>query len=90
MYKTIFLASICKTVNIFLPISFNIHVYVFGAQKSRLIKTALLSTHNISGFKLGPNSREKGLLSSRKLVRSDSQIGRSYSAKIRPQLAFMW
>ena len=34
----------CKIVNIFLPISFNI---VLGAQKSRLIETVLLSTHNI-------------------------------------------
>ena len=35
-----------------------------------------------SGFKLGPGSREKWLLPPGKLGRSDSQIGRSYSAKI--------
>ena len=33
-----------KTVNLFLPISFNI---CLGAQQNRLIETVLLSTHNI-------------------------------------------
>ena len=35
-----------KVVNIFLPISFNI-CFGSGAQKNCLIKTVLLSTHNI-------------------------------------------
>ena len=34
-----------KIVNIFLPMS--VLTYVLGAQKSRLIETVLLSTHNI-------------------------------------------
>ena len=37
----------CKIVNIFLSISFNIHVNVLGAQKNHHIETVLLSTHNI-------------------------------------------
>ena len=36
----------------------------------------------ITGFKLGPDSREKWLLPPGKIGRSDSQIGRSYSAKL--------
>ena len=35
-----------------------------------------------TGFKLGPDSREKSLLPPGKLGRSDSQIGRNYSAKL--------
>ena len=34
------------------------------------------------GFKLDPDRREKWLLLLEKLGRSDSQIGRSYSAKL--------
>ena len=37
----------CKIVDIFLPISFT---YVLGAQKSRLIETVLLSSHNICQY----------------------------------------
>ena len=40
----------------------------------------LLTTY--AGFKLGPDSREKWFLSPGKLGRSDSQIGRSYIAKL--------
>ena len=34
-----------------------------------------------TGFKLGPDSREKWILPAGKLGRGDSQIGRSYSTK---------
>ena len=36
----------------------------------------------LSGFKLEPDSREKSFLPPGKLGRSDSHIGRSYSAKL--------
>ena len=46
------------------------------------LRRCILKLSTFTGFKLGPGIREKGLLPPGKLGRSESQIERSYSAKL--------